>query len=96
MTVTTIEPAAIATATSPDLHPSHRRSRGRAGGLELVTRPGDRLGRRRRADMALVEKARTHLWKPLLHDATVPPRQFQDWPGTHAWSDHRGPSGGAG
>ena len=43
--------------------------RGGAGGLELATRLGDRLGRRRRADIALVEKARTHLWKPLLHES---------------------------
>src|ERR1700694_3013008 len=42
---------------------------GGAAGLELVTRLGDRLGRRRRASVALVEIARTHLWKPLLHEA---------------------------
>jgi len=40
---------------------------GGAAGLELVTRLGDRLGRRRRASITLVECARTHLWKPLLH-----------------------------
>ena len=40
---------------------------GGAGGLELVTLLGDRLGRRSRASIALVECARTHLWKPLLH-----------------------------
>jgi NADH:ubiquinone reductase (H+-translocating) len=40
---------------------------GGAGGLELVTRLGDRIGRRKRAHITLVEKARTHLWKPLLH-----------------------------
>jgi len=44
---------------------------GGAGGLELVTRLGDRLGRRGRADVALVEKARTHLWKPLLHEVAA-------------------------
>ncbi|MFO1074936.1 MAG: NAD(P)/FAD-dependent oxidoreductase [Geminicoccaceae bacterium] len=41
---------------------------GGAGGLELVTRLGDRLGRRGKAQVTLVEKARTHLWKPLLHE----------------------------
>src|SRR5258708_23260349 len=41
---------------------------GGAGGLELVTRLGDRLGRHRLADISLVERARTHLWKPLLHE----------------------------
>jgi len=40
---------------------------GGAAGLELVTRLGDRLGRRSRASVTLVESARTHLWKPLLH-----------------------------
>jgi len=40
---------------------------GGAGGLELVTRLGNRLGRRSRARVMLVECARVHLWKPLLH-----------------------------
>jgi NADH dehydrogenase len=40
---------------------------GGAAGLELATRLGDRLGRRSRASITLVERARTHLWKPLLH-----------------------------
>jgi NADH dehydrogenase len=40
---------------------------GGAAGLELVTRLGDRLGRPARASITLVECARTHLWKPLLH-----------------------------
>ncbi|MGO8841921.1 MAG: NAD(P)/FAD-dependent oxidoreductase [Methyloceanibacter sp.] len=44
---------------------------GGAGGLELVTRLGDTLGRRGRADIALVEKERTHLWKPLLHEVAA-------------------------
>ena len=41
---------------------------GGAGGLELATRLGDKLGRRRKADITLIDKARTHLWKPLLHE----------------------------
>ena len=40
---------------------------GGAGGLELVTRLGDSLGRRGIAQITLVDAARTHLWKPLLH-----------------------------
>jgi NADH:ubiquinone reductase (H+-translocating) len=44
---------------------------GGAGGLELVTHLGDRFGRRHRADIALIEKARTHLWKPLLHEVAA-------------------------
>ena len=41
---------------------------GGAGGLELATRLGDTLGRRRRAEITLVDKASAHLWKPLLHE----------------------------
>ncbi len=40
---------------------------GGAGGLELATRLGDRLGRRRRAAVTLIDRSRTHVWKPLLH-----------------------------
>ena len=40
---------------------------GGAAGLELVTNLGDRLGRSGRAHITLVERARTHLWKPMLH-----------------------------
>src|SRR3974390_1348019 len=36
---------------------------GGAGGLELATRLGDKLGHRRKADITLIDKARTHLWK---------------------------------
>jgi len=41
---------------------------GGAGGLELVTRLGDRLGRRGRARVTLIEKTRAHFWKPHLHE----------------------------
>jgi len=41
---------------------------GGAGGLELATRLGDTLGRKGRAHVTLVDRARTHLWKPLLHE----------------------------
>ena len=41
---------------------------GGAGGLELATRLGDTLGRRGRARVTLIDRARTHLWKPLLHE----------------------------
>ena len=41
---------------------------GGAGGLELATKLGDRLGRRGRAQIQLIDKARAHLWKPLLHE----------------------------
>ncbi|HKZ97769.1 MAG TPA: NAD(P)/FAD-dependent oxidoreductase [Hyphomicrobiaceae bacterium] len=41
---------------------------GGAGGLELATRLGDKLGKRRKAAVTLIEKERTHIWKPLLHE----------------------------
>src|SRR5437764_2874425 len=41
---------------------------GGAGGLELATRLGDKLAKRNRAHITLVEKARTHFWKPHLHE----------------------------
>ena len=40
---------------------------GGAGGLELATRLGDTLGRRGQADVVLIDRARTHVWKPKLH-----------------------------
>ena len=49
---------------------------GGAAGLELVTWLGDRLGRRPAssklgASVTLVESARTHVWKPLLHEVAA-------------------------
>src|SRR6476620_9378054 len=51
---------------------------GGAGGLELATRLGDKLGRRRRALVALVDKSRTHLWKPLLHQVAAGSMDLND------------------
>ena len=44
---------------------------GGAAGLELATRLGNRLGRRGQAQVALLDCARTHLWKPLLHEVAA-------------------------
>jgi len=44
---------------------------GGAAGLELVTKLGDTLGKHGRARITLVERARTHLWKPLLHSVAA-------------------------
>lgn len=44
---------------------------GGAGGLELVTRLGRRLGKRKRADIVLVDRNPTHIWKPLLHEVAT-------------------------
>ncbi|PHV11732.1 NAD(P)/FAD-dependent oxidoreductase [Chitinimonas sp. BJB300] len=40
---------------------------GGAGGLELATRLGDKLGKKNKAEVILVDAQRTHIWKPLLH-----------------------------
>src|SRR6478752_8950248 len=41
---------------------------GGAGGLELATQLGNRLGRSGKAEITLVDRSRTHIWKPLLHE----------------------------
>lgn len=44
---------------------------GGAGGLELASRLGRKLGRRKRAHITLVDCSLTHLWKPLLHEVAA-------------------------
>jgi NADH dehydrogenase len=44
---------------------------GGAGGLELATKLGNRLGRGGLADVTLVDANRTHIWKPLLHEVAA-------------------------
>ena len=44
---------------------------GGAGGLPLAARLGDKLGRRGRAEITLVDRYATHLWKPLLHEVAA-------------------------
>jgi NADH dehydrogenase len=44
---------------------------GGAGGLELATRLGNKLGKKKRAEVILVDRNTTHLWKPLLHEIAV-------------------------
>src|SRR5258708_23973830 len=41
---------------------------GGAAGLELAARLGREFGKRRRASITLVDRSRTHIWKPLLHE----------------------------
>jgi NADH:ubiquinone reductase (H+-translocating) len=41
---------------------------GGAGGLELATRLGDTLGKKGLAHVTLIERARSHFWKPHLHE----------------------------
>ncbi|AHJ68510.1 NADH dehydrogenase [Granulibacter bethesdensis] len=40
---------------------------GGAGGLELVTALGNTLGKHGKAHVTLIDRARAHVWKPLLH-----------------------------
>ncbi|KAE8178667.1 NAD(P)/FAD-dependent oxidoreductase [Photobacterium carnosum] len=44
---------------------------GGAGGLELATKLGRTLGRKRRAEVTLVDRRASHLWKPLLHEVAT-------------------------
>ncbi|MCV2883383.1 NAD(P)/FAD-dependent oxidoreductase [Aestuariibacter sp. AA17] len=44
---------------------------GGAGGFELVTRLSKTLGKRELAEIILVDRSRTHIWKPLLHEVAA-------------------------
>ena len=44
---------------------------GGAGGLELATQLGHKLGRKQRANILLIDKNRNHVWKPLLHEVAT-------------------------
>jgi len=44
---------------------------GGAGGLELATSLGHKLGRKKKAEIILVDRNHSHLWKPLLHEVAT-------------------------
>ncbi|GJE75950.1 NAD(P)/FAD-dependent oxidoreductase [Methylorubrum suomiense] len=44
---------------------------GGAAGLELVTALGNKYGKSGKAHVTLVDRARTHIWKPLLHEVAA-------------------------
>jgi len=44
---------------------------GGAGGLELATQLGHKLGRKKKAEITLVDRNTSHLWKPLLHEVAT-------------------------
>ncbi|MEC5319757.1 NAD(P)/FAD-dependent oxidoreductase [Brenneria populi subsp. brevivirga] len=44
---------------------------GGAGGLELATSLGHKLGRKKKAEITLVDRNPSHLWKPLLHEVAT-------------------------
>ena len=69
-----MEDGSVLPATLPQRHAGPHRivvAGGGAAGLELATKLGDTLGKRGRAHITLVEKSRTHLWKPLLHSVAA-------------------------
>ena len=44
---------------------------GGAGGLELATSLGKRLGKKKQAEITLVDCSQIHIWKPLLHEVAA-------------------------
>ncbi|MDO9239716.1 MAG: FAD-dependent oxidoreductase, partial [Methylicorpusculum sp.] len=44
---------------------------GGAGGLELATRLGQKLGKKGLAEIYLIDASSTHIWKPLLHEVAA-------------------------
>ena len=44
---------------------------GGAAGLQLATKLGDKFGRSKDVHVTLVDRARTHIWKPLLHEVAA-------------------------
>ncbi|GAB3475904.1 NAD(P)/FAD-dependent oxidoreductase [Marinomonas epiphytica] len=44
---------------------------GGAGGLELVTKLGHGFGKNKQAEVILIDRSQTHIWKPLLHEVAT-------------------------
>ncbi|TQV80066.1 NAD(P)/FAD-dependent oxidoreductase [Exilibacterium tricleocarpae] len=44
---------------------------GGAGGLELATKLGKKLGRKKKAEIILIDASPVHLWKPRLHEVAA-------------------------
>ncbi len=44
---------------------------GGAGGLELATKLGHRLGKSKKARIVLIDSQLTHMWKPLYHEVAA-------------------------
>ncbi|WP_024301655.1 NAD(P)/FAD-dependent oxidoreductase [Pseudogulbenkiania sp. MAI-1] len=66
---------------------------GGAGGLALATRLGDTLGRKQQARITLVDCARAHIWKPLLHEiaagSMTPAKEELDYLAQARWHGFR-------
>ena len=50
---------------------------GGIAGLQLATRLGERLGRSGRAQITIVDRSPTHIWKPMLHTIAAGTRDVQ-------------------
>jgi NADH dehydrogenase len=44
---------------------------GGAGGLELASKLGEKLGKKNKAEVLLIDRKPTHIWKPLLHEVAA-------------------------
>ncbi len=44
---------------------------GGAGGLELASKLGKKLGKKNKAEIVLIDRKPTHIWKPLLHEVAA-------------------------
>jgi len=44
---------------------------GGAGGLELAAKLGAKLGKKKQAEIVLIDQNRSHIWKPLLHEVAT-------------------------
>lgn len=66
---------------------------GGAGGLELATRLGNSLGRKGKIAITLIDRSRTHVWKPLLHEIAAgsmdPDRHELDYMAQAHWHHFR-------
>ncbi|RUR36076.1 NAD(P)/FAD-dependent oxidoreductase [Vreelandella populi] len=70
---------------------------GGAGGLALATRLGHTLGKRKRAEVVLLDRSATHVWKPLLHElatgilnSTMDEVDFRGHSSAHGYRYQRG------
>ncbi|HDR9463304.1 TPA: FAD-dependent oxidoreductase, partial [Burkholderia multivorans] len=50
---------------------------GGIAGLQLATRLGERLGKSGRAQVTVVDRSPTHVWKPMLHTIAAGTRDVQ-------------------
>ena len=66
-------PASEGAASAATRAPLHRIVivGGGAGGLELATKLGNKIGKRGGASIVLVDRSPSHLWKPLLHEVAA-------------------------